>query len=410
MHLHVITINSPFPSSLPPFPLLSPSLPILLLVTLFSLPSLPSPLSLLLLLSTHAVSCLVPTIPHQRRHRDRWTSGSLEPQRISWNNSLHFSCHRGFFLLGPQVATCTINGTWTELPSCKGATPTHTQSHTPSHTTHIHTHTHTHTHSLPHHPPLCEGSLYSTRPRPLSALCLLPPLQWIAPSTQQGQKEVPGYVDHHDVRSLPPLPSLPPSTSPSFHLSLLLPFFHSSLPLSFQFLSFPPTLLPSLSLSPAPPVIHPVARTIIFNLGDTIVVHCQAWGHPKPNVSWYQEGEEVGEDGRVQQDNGSLVITNATFADEGEFQCSATNTAGEDIVNITLFTATEREKLPLPLLPPYPYSPPHPSLTAVAFSSLPPLLPLSPSSLHLFTLLPISPSSLPSSSSSLRTTRASHHH
>ena len=194
MHMHVIAITPPFPSSL---------LPLLF--------SLPSPLSLLLLLSIHAVSCLVPTIPHQRRHGDRWTSGSPGPQRISWNNSLPFSCRRGFFLLGPQVATCTINGTWTELPSCKGATSTHTHTHihthsvthTITHHTHTHTlshthyhtpHTYTHTHSLPHHPPLCEGSLYSARPRPLLALCLLPPLQWIAPSAQRGQKEVRGYV------------------------------------------------------------------------------------------------------------------------------------------------------------------------------------------------------------------------
>ena len=103
---------------------------------------------------------------------------------------------------------------------------------------------------------------------------------------------------------------------------------------------------PSLSLSPpALPVIHPLAQTIIFTLGETILVPCKAWGHPKPTVSWYQEGEQVGEDGRVRQANGSLVITNATFADEGEFQCFATNTAGVDSVNITLFTTTEREAL-----------------------------------------------------------------
>ena len=103
---------------------------------------------------------------------------------------------------------------------------------------------------------------------------------------------------------------------------------------------------PSLSFSPpALPVIHPLAQTIIFTLEETILVPCQAWGHPKPTVSWYQEGEQVGEDGRVRQVNGSLVITNATFADEGEFQCFATNTAGVDSVNITLFTTTERETL-----------------------------------------------------------------
>jgi len=35
----------------------------------------------------------------------------------------------------------------------------------------------------------------------------------------------------------------------------------------------------------------------------------------------------------VQQVNGSLVITNATFADEGEFQCFAETEAGVDFVD-----------------------------------------------------------------------------
>ena len=120
-------------------------------IPLFSLPSLPSfPLSLLLL-SIHAVTCLEPTIPNQRRPRDKWTSGSLGPKHFPWNTSIHFSCRHGFFLLGSQEATCTINGTWTALPSCKGTTHTHTHTHThtPTITPSLHTHTHTHTHTHP---------------------------------------------------------------------------------------------------------------------------------------------------------------------------------------------------------------------------------------------------------------------
>ena len=137
----------------------------------------------------------------------------------------------------------------------------------------------------------------------------------------------------------------------TFDLTPLLLFFPALLPLLPTFLSFfsshaPPHTPLSLPLSlPALPVIHCLAQTIMFNLGETIPVPCQAWGHPKPTISWYLEGEQVGQDGRVQQVNGSLVITNTSLTDEGEFQCFATNRAGVDSVNITLFTTTEREAL-----------------------------------------------------------------
>ena len=83
----------------------------------------------------------------------------------------------------------------------------------------------------------------------------------------------------------------------------------------------------------------------MLNPGGTILVPCQAWGHPKPTISWYLEGEQVGEDGRVKQVNGSLVITNTSLSDEGKFQCVATNGAGMDSINITLFMTTECEAL-----------------------------------------------------------------
>ena len=35
------------------------------------------------------------------------------------------------------------------------------------------------------------------------------------------------------------------------------------------------------------------------------------------------------------------MITNTTFADEGGFQCFATNRAGKDVINITLFMTTD---------------------------------------------------------------------
>ena len=69
------------------------------------------------------------------------------------------------------------------------------------------------------------------------------------------------------------------------------------------------------------------------------MVPCQAWGHPKPNVRWYQEGEQVRQSGETGEwESGDY------FAD-GEFQCFATNGAGMYFINITLLRTTECEAL-----------------------------------------------------------------
>lgn len=77
-------------------------------------------------------TCSVPTIPNMKTPSDLWVAGTPEHQRISHNNSIHFTCRHGYFRSGPHEATCTINGTWTTLPSCTGAPHTHTHTlHTP---------------------------------------------------------------------------------------------------------------------------------------------------------------------------------------------------------------------------------------------------------------------------------------
>ena len=239
-----------------------------------------------------------------------------------YNSHTHTHTHTHTPLQSHHHSTPTHMHTHTHhIQSHHHSTPTHTRTHT--HTTYNHTIT-PHTHTQPA-PPSLTVQMYIahhwTTPTAYGvSLTTIVDCRFGSAKTGRGAR-VSLLIDSPEyVRSQASLTSLITcsSTHPSFPLSLS-----------------PPAL----------PVIHPLAQTIVFTLGETILVPCQAWGHPKPTVSWYQEGEQVGEDGRVQQVNGSLLIRNASFADEGEFQCFATNRAGVDSVNITLFMTAEREAL-----------------------------------------------------------------
>ena len=98
-------------------------------------------------------------------------------------------------------------------------------------------------------------------------------------------------------------------------------------------LSFPPSLPP-----PALPVILPFAHNWVTQLW----CHARRGATPNQMLGGIRRGSKS--ESRVKQVNGSLVITNATFAD-GEFQCFATNGAGMNFINITLLRTTECEAL-----------------------------------------------------------------
>ena len=103
-----------------PFPL--PFSPSYSLSSYIPPPPFPSPsLPLLPLLLT--VTCAVPNICNMNPPSDSWSAGTVEPRRISLDNSIHFTCQPGYFRTGPHEATCTINGTWTTLSTSLILTP-----------------------------------------------------------------------------------------------------------------------------------------------------------------------------------------------------------------------------------------------------------------------------------------------
>nr|CAD7200919.1 unnamed protein product [Timema douglasi] len=63
-------------------------------------------------------------------------------------------------------------------------------------------------------------------------------------------------------------------------------------------------------------------------------------GHPTPKVSWYKDGFEIFSNRRMrvvtEEEQSSLVIFQASFTDEGEIKCTATNRAGHSVTKAKL--------------------------------------------------------------------------
>ncbi|XP_014486409.1 PREDICTED: peroxidasin homolog [Dinoponera quadriceps] len=65
-------------------------------------------------------------------------------------------------------------------------------------------------------------------------------------------------------------------------------------------------------------------------VGDTIAFTCRVTGEPRPKIKWMRDSNEVGEDGEryVIRGDGTLVITDVTEQDVGEYECVASSGMG----------------------------------------------------------------------------------
>lgn len=89
----------------------------------------------------------------------------------------------------------------------------------------------------------------------------------------------------------------------------------------FYFLSAPPTW-----------IIQPTDTTGVY--GSTSTLHCAAAGLPRPQITWYKNGDVIrGDVGRVvAYSNGSLTIHILNEEDEGLYRCTARNGVGETLL------------------------------------------------------------------------------
>ena len=63
--------------------------------------------------------------------------------------------------------------------------------------------------------------------------------------------------------------------------------------------------------------------------GDSVTISCNITALPRPMVTWLRDNETVEYDQRLQLlEDGSLYISNVMLADDGLYQCMATNING----------------------------------------------------------------------------------
>ena len=77
---------------------------------------------------------------------------------------------------------------------------------------------------------------------------------------------------------------------------------------------------------------------------ESVVFKCNATGFPKPQVTWFHNGEKVQASnvGRIQiNSKNELIFTSLQSGDKGTVQCAATNDAGEAISKATLNVKSE---------------------------------------------------------------------
>lgn len=81
------------------------------------------------------------------------------------------------------------------------------------------------------------------------------------------------------------------------------------------------------------PIIRHWKLLIIAYTNSQVVLPCNSFGNPKPNIRWLKAapyGDKiVKENDRIFiHPNGSLVITNVSYSDRGQYSCRASNSRG----------------------------------------------------------------------------------
>ena len=109
------------------------------------------------------------------------------------------------------------------------------------------------------------------------------------------------------------------------------------------FMAFPGPSKPKIKIPEKPRTIEaqdqsPITLTIADNLtapvNTSITIQCLTSGVPTPTVTWTKDGEQILSDGRYTvQDDGSLLISDASEEDSAQYTCTADSVAGKDRVS-----------------------------------------------------------------------------
>merc|ERR1719297_526032 len=83
-------------------------------------------------------------------------------------------------------------------------------------------------------------------------------------------------------------------------------------------------LKPSFTKFPLEPTIYGAEQ-------GSVTIECKPEAAPRPNITWYHQGNRIGEGGKRKIfPSGSLLISQLTAAETGQYECVATNKYGTD--------------------------------------------------------------------------------
>ncbi|XP_072429742.1 hemicentin-1 isoform X3 [Chiloscyllium punctatum] len=87
-----------------------------------------------------------------------------------------------------------------------------------------------------------------------------------------------------------------------------------------------------------PPRIQPGPRVIKVQAGHRVDIPCNAWGMPKPTITWYRGSNNILPDNKQYNVDaeGTLTIEKVQLTDEGVYSCVVKNVAGQHEVNTTV--------------------------------------------------------------------------
>lgn len=88
--------------------------------------------------------------------------------------------------------------------------------------------------------------------------------------------------------------------------------------------------------SPVRPSLTPSPPTVTVTEGDTALLTCAVTGDPLPILMWYHMGTLIAGESET-----SLTLEGVREDQEGEYECLASNLAGEDQAVVTLVVNSE---------------------------------------------------------------------
>ncbi|ESO04843.1 hypothetical protein HELRODRAFT_78293, partial [Helobdella robusta] len=91
----------------------------------------------------------------------------------------------------------------------------------------------------------------------------------------------------------------------------------------------------------SPPEVKNYLQDISVNVNEPVAFDCKIVGHPKPEVTWFKDGQKLPESPRyktVTDDEGhqTLLIYHITPVDQGVYVCEATNKLGRQSTSAKL--------------------------------------------------------------------------